>query len=49
MEVKLFKNAFDGVFFFSHLSLYPIHSLSKLQLKLRLVDYGQRQPSFSVG
>ena len=48
MEVKLFKNAFDEGFFFSHLSLHPIHSLSKLQLKLRLIDYGQRQPSFSV-
>ena len=49
MEVKLFKNAFDdGFFFLSSFSTLSIHSLSKLQLKLTLIDNGQRQPSFSV-
>ena len=46
MEVKLFKNAFDDGFF--SLTFLSIHSLSKLELKLTLIDYGQRQPSFSV-
>ena len=46
MEVKLFKNAFDDGFF--SLAFLSIHSLSKLALKLTLIHYGQRQPSFSV-
>ena len=46
MEVKLFKNAFDDGFF--SLAFLSIHSLSKLELKLTLIHYGQRQPSFSV-
>ena len=46
MQVKLFKNAFDDGFF--SLTFLSIHSLSKLELKLTLIDYGQRQPSFSV-
>ena len=46
VEVKLFKNAFDDGFF--SLAFLSIHSLSKLELKLTLIHYGQRQPSFSV-
>ena len=43
---ETFKNAFDDGFF--SLAFLSIHSLSKLELKLTLIHYGQRQPSFSI-